>query len=157
MSATAIGMEKAMVGQPAPDFNMASTKNLETLGENVKLSDYRGKVVVLNFWATWCPPCRHEIPDFIAAQKRYHDRGVEFLGIALDDEGSEVVAPFVKSHGINYPVLLDNGEVFKLYVESDAIPSTFFIDRQGKIRQHYEHMIDKRVIENALDKMLAEK
>ena len=136
----------------APDFSLVSLE-----GKTVRLSDYRGKVVVLNFWATWCPPCRKEIPDFIDTQSRYRERGVEFIGIALDDEGRAVVEPFARQVGINYTVLIGDEEVINKFSAGYAIPETFVMDRNGQIRQHYEGMIGKKEIEKALNAIMAEK
>lgn len=135
----------------APDFELTDLKN-----KKVKLSQYRGKVVVLNFWATWCPPCRKEIPDFIETYSNYREKGVEFLGIALDDEGREVVAPFVSAKSINYPILIGEPKVVSSYGGIEAVPTTFLIDREGRIQFHGEGAISRGTLEKALDKMLAQ-
>ena len=133
----------------APNFTLMSLD-----GRSVKLSDYRGKVVVINFWATWCPPCRAEIPDLIAAQQRYREKGVEILGIALDDDGREVVEPFVRDNGITYPVLIGNEEVTRLYGGISSIPTTFILDREGAIQRHYDTMLTRLEIDSALEEIL---
>jgi thiol-disulfide isomerase/thioredoxin len=133
----------------APDFTLMSLD-----GRPVKLSDYRGKVVVINFWATWCPPCRAEIPDLVAAQQHYRDRGVEILGIALDDEGREVVEPFVRDNGITYPVLIGDEAIMSLYGGISSIPTTFFLNRDGSIQRHYDRMLSRLEIDSALEEIL---
>lgn len=114
--------------KPAPDFALKDAD-----GKNVKLSDYRGKVVLLNFWATWCGPCQLEIPWFIDFQKQYQSQGLEIIGVSMDDEGWPVIKPFVASHKMNYRVLLGNDSVTQLYGGIDSLPTTFLIDRQGRV------------------------
>lgn len=138
----------------APNFALQTLDN-----RTVTLDAYRGKIVVLNFWATWCPPCRYEIPDFIAAQKRYRDKGIEFIGIALDEDGREAVAPFVQEQGINYTVVLGEPKVLGKVVESyggiQGIPTTFFIDREGRIQERVNGAIYGDDLETMLKQMLA--
>lgn len=136
----------------APDFEL---KDLD--GKVHHLSDYRGKVVVLNFWATWCPPCRKELPDFVEIQKAMADQGVQFIGIALDDEGIDKVKPWVASHAIPYPILLPDAKVAASYGEMSSIPVTYFIDRKGMIRQTFIGMRQRPVIEKAIAPLAAEK
>ena len=118
----------AKVGEIATDFELA------TLGGNsVKLSDYRGKVVFLNIWATWCPPCREEMPSMEALYQRLKGRRFEMLAVSIDGKGEEVVGPFVAKHGLTFPVLLDpDNKTYKLYGLT-GIPETFFIDGNGVI------------------------
>jgi peroxiredoxin len=136
---------------PAPDFAL---KDLD--GNTHKLSDYRGKVVVLNFWATWCPPCRAEIPGFVEEQKTLGPN-VQFLGIALDDDGATSVKPWAASHGINYPVLLTDQSVTHDYGDINSIPATFYIDKQGRIRHAAIGAQEKDVLEANIKPLLAEK
>jgi len=112
----------------APDFTL---KNLE--GNDVTLSSLKGKLVFVNFWATWCGPCRQEIPSFIDLVKKYGKDGFTVLGIALDPREFEKVPGFAKEIGINYPILYDNVGVSELYGGIRSIPTTFVIDREGKV------------------------
>ncbi len=113
---------------PAPDFTLQDAN-----GNSVKLSDAQGKVVLLNFWATWCGPCQLEIPWFIAFQQEYKSKGLEVIGVAMDEEGWKVIKPYVNEHKMNYRVVLGNDSVTQLYGGVDSLPTTFIIDRSGKI------------------------
>jgi thiol-disulfide isomerase/thioredoxin len=135
---------------PAPDFNLPNLTD-----QTVKLSQYRGKIVVLNFWATWCGPCRMEIPDFIDAQKIYRDKGVEFIGIAIDEEGKEIVKPFADKLGMNYLVLIGDEKTVNNYGGISAIPTTFFIDRDGQIQGQAQGALRRADLTKVLDQLLA--
>lgn len=106
-------------------------KNLE--GKPVKLSDFKGKVVLLNFWATWCPPCREEIPDLVSLQKQYASQGLVVLGISMDEGGPARVASFAKKYEINYPIVLGDEKTSAAYGGIQVLPTTFVIDRKGRI------------------------
>ena len=115
-------------GQPAPDFELQSLD-----GKNVKLSDFRGKAVLLNFWATWCIPCKVEMPWFVELQKEYGPQGFQIVGVAMDDASTEDIAKFAHEMGVNYPVLLGKEAVGQSYGGVGVLPTTFFIDRDGKL------------------------
>jgi thiol-disulfide isomerase/thioredoxin len=117
----------ALQGQLAPGFEL---KSLE--GQNVKLSDFRGKAVLLNFWATWCGPCKIEMPWFVELQKEYGPQGLQIVGVAMDDSSTQDIAKFVKEMGVNYPILLGTESVGQSYGGVGALPTTFFVDRDGK-------------------------
>ena len=136
-------------GAPAPPWQL-----LDLNGKPVSLSDFKGKVVILDFWATWCPPCREEIPHFIDLQKRYGNQGLAVVGISLDQGGPEVVASFVKDNGINYPVVMANDEVPTLYGNIEVIPTTFVINPTGEIVKQYVGLTDISVIEGDVKKLL---
>lgn len=112
----------------APDFTLNDSS-----GRPVRLSELRGDVVLLNFWATWCAPCRIEIPMFIAFQQAYRDRHFVVLGVALDDQGWNVVRPYADAKKINYPVMVGDQTIADLFGGLKAVPTTLIIDRQGRI------------------------
>lgn len=120
--------------RPAPAFEL---KDLD--GKIVHLSDFAGKVVVLNFFATWCPPCRWEIPQFNEIQKKYADQGVQFVGVSLDDEGAEKVKTWASTHPVAYPIVMTDPDhkILDTYDVKTAIPVTFIIDRKGMMRGEY--------------------
>lgn len=123
---------KAEVGSLAPDFLLGGMKE----GEEVRLSDYRGRPVVLNFWATWCAPCRKEIPNLVAAYDQYADEGLVVIGLN-HEEGSSIVKPYVDKFGMDFPIAIDlDGEMWDRY-RLLGLPTTFFIDRDGVIRSIY--------------------
>jgi len=115
-------------GAKAPDFELTSLD-----GRKVKLSDYRGKAVVLNFWATWCAPCKIEMPWFVDLQNQYASDGLTIIGIAMDDSTPQKIAEFASEVGVNYPVLLGTNKVSEAYGDVEFLPTTFYINRQGKI------------------------
>lgn len=136
------------IGQYAPDFTL---KTLE--GKKVKLSNYRGKKVILNFWATWCPPCKEEIPHMEKYYKSLNKKdNVEILAVNLtsSDKSKEYIKEFAKSYDITYPILLDKeGEQQKQY-EIVTIPTTFFINESGQIKQKAVGPMDKGMMENTM-------
>jgi peroxiredoxin len=131
----------------APAFTL-----VDLTGKNVSLSDFKGKVVVLDFWATWCPPCRREIPDFISLQKQYASQGVQIIGIALDEP--EKVQAFARDNGMNYPVLLGNDAITAKYGGIEGIPTTFIIDKTGRIVNKFEGFRPRETFEAEIKKLL---
>jgi peroxiredoxin len=132
-----------------PDFT------LKTLaGETINLRSLEGqKVVVVNFWATWCGPCRHEIPDFNDIYSRYRDRGVEMLGISVDSSPATDVPPFLRAVPINYPVLAGSPELTYNY-GIRGLPTTIIIDRSGRIAKRIVGMTKAETLEAELEKLL---
>lgn len=102
-------------------------------GQTVHLTDYKGKVVLLDFWATWCAPCKVEIPWFMEFEQSFKDRGFAVVGVSMDEDGWNAVKPYIENLKVNYRILLGNDEVGSLYGGVDSLPTTFLIDRQGKI------------------------
>jgi len=117
-----------VAGKPAPDFTLESLD-----GKNIQLSAYKGQAVLLNFWATWCGPCKIEMPWFVELQKEYGPQGLQIVGVAMDDASKEDIAKFVKEMGVNYPILIGKEDVGNQYGGVNVLPTTFFIDRDGKI------------------------
>lgn len=112
----------------APDFTLESLD-----GKTMRLSDLRGKAVLLNFWATWCVPCKIEMPWFVELQNQYGAQGLQIVGVAMDDASKEDIAKFAKDMGVNYPILIGKEAVGDQYGGVPALPETFFIGRDGKI------------------------
>lgn len=133
----------------APDFSLPTTD-----GKILKLSSLKGKVVIIDFWATWCPPCRKSIPDLIELKKKYGSKGFEIVGISLDTDTKNQVIPFMKEKGINYPVVYGNQNVTELYGGIEAIPTSFIIDQQGKIVASYQGLMPIQTYENHIRKLL---
>jgi cytochrome c biogenesis protein CcmG/thiol:disulfide interchange protein DsbE len=128
------GAGKEAPGDPRTDVVMAPDFTLVDLaGDQQTLSEYKGKVVFVNFWATWCGPCRQEIPYFIELTTKYKDQGFEVLGIALDPREFDKVPGFVDQIGINYPVMTDVKGVSNMYGGIRSIPTTFVVDREGYV------------------------
>ncbi len=124
-------------------------------GTTLSLGDLAGKVVVLNFWATWCGPCREEIPEFNRLQAEYGARGVQFVGVALDEEGQSIVEPFAEELSIAYPTLLDDGKVSEAYKGHYVVPTTYLIDREGVIRRRYIGAVTFETMIPILDELTA--
>lgn len=134
---------------PAPDFT------LETLdGKNMRLSDLRGKAVLLNFWATWCGPCKIETPWLVELQNQYRSQGLQIVGVAMDDSGKDEITKFAKEMGMNYPVLLGKEAVGDAYGGIPYLPETFFIGRDGKIVDKIMGIDSRSVIEQGIKKAL---
>jgi peroxiredoxin len=133
----------------APDWKLTDLD-----GKTVKFSDFRGKVVILDFWATWCMPCRVEIPQFVELQKQYGDKGLAIIGVSLDEQEPEVVKKFVKRLGVNYSIVIGNQKVAEAYGGIEGIPTTFVIDRGGRIVHGYIGYNDKGVFEKEMQSLL---
>jgi peroxiredoxin len=137
------------LGAAAPDFTLTTLD-----GKQVKLSDYRGKAVLLNFWATWCGPCKVEIPWFMELEKQYGSQGLVVLGVAMDDDGKNSVSNFAKEMKIDYTVLLGNDDVADHYGGVAGLPTTFYVDRNGKIVKKIEGLVSESDIEDGIKSAL---
>jgi len=137
--------------EPAPKWNLQDLS-----GKSVKLSDYKGKIVILDFWATWCPPCRAEIPHFIELQAEYGKRGLVVIGVSMDEDGVRSVASFAKRNDIDYPIVMGNQEVADKYGGVEFLPTTFVIDPKCNIVGKHQCLTDKSVFERAIKKLLPE-
>ena len=123
-------------------------------GEPISLADFKGKVVILDFWATWCPPCRQEIPGFVTLQRKYQDKGLVIIGVSLDKQGPSVVKPFMRELGMNYRVVMGDEKIVSDYGGIEAIPTTFIIDRQGKVVTVHQGFTDKATFEAEIRPLL---
>jgi peroxiredoxin len=133
----------------APDFALKDAQ-----GNLIKLSDYRGKVVILDFWATWCPPCRMEIPGYVKMYNKYKDDGLVIIGVSLDNDGWTPVRPFMKEYKIKYPIVLGNREIANAYGGVSAIPTTFIINRKGEIVEKKIGARSEQYFQDLLNKLL---
>jgi len=143
------GAPRITKSAPAPDFTLESLD-----GKNVRLSDLRGKAVLLNFWATWCGPCKIETPWLVEMQDKYGTQGLQVVGVAMDDSGKDEIAKFAKDMGMNYPVLLGKEAVGDDYGGVPALPESFFISRDGKIVDKIIGLRGKAEIEDSIKKAL---
>ncbi len=133
----------------APDFSLESLD-----GSTLRLSDLRGKAVLLNFWATWCGPCKIEMPWFVDFQKQYGSQGLQIVGVAMDDASKEDIAKFAKDMGVNYPILIGKESVGDQYGGVPALPETFLIGRDGKFVDKIIGLKGKADIEESIQKTL---
>ncbi len=122
--------------------------------ESYSLSDFKGKMVILNFWATWCPPCKKEIPYFIELQEKYADKGLVILGVSMDQGGWLVTKEFADEWQINYPVAMANRDMMSKYGSPSSIPTTFIITPKGKIGNQFVGYRPKDVWESEIKKVL---
>ncbi len=137
--------------KPAPDFTLP-----QITGPPLKLSDYRGKIVLLDFWATWCEPCRAEIPHLVDLQNKYGTQGLQIIGVSMDDSPDPVPA-FYKQFKMNYPVVMGNAQTGEQYGGVLGLPIAFLIDRQGQIRKKHIGATDAAVFEKEVTNLLAGK
>ncbi len=124
-------------------------------GNQVQFSDYSGKIVILNFWASWCHPCRIEIPHLIDLYNRYRDRGVQVIGIAIDPAGPEALRAFADELNVNYPMLVGDEKVFYDFGGVVGLPTTFVIDQNGTILSRHMGLVDPSIFENQILQLLA--
>jgi len=132
-----------------PDFSLK-----DSTGTLVKLSDFKGKVVLLNFWATWCGPCKIEIPWFMDFQKTYKDREFAVIGVSMDEDGWDAVKPYIEQHKLNYRVVVGNNEVSQLFGSIDSLPTTLVIDREGRIASMHLGLVSKKTYAQEIEQLL---
>ncbi len=135
----------------APEFTLK-----ELRGTMISLSTYKGKIIFLNFWATWCPPCRAEIPGFIEIFNEYKEKGLQIIGVSVDEISPEKVLEFVNEYRVNYPVVMGTPELYSSYKPGRAIPVTFIIDKEGMIRHKHIGYMDKDTLKNYFNQLNSE-
>jgi len=139
-----------LIGNLAPDFELQMLD-----GKSLKLSGLRGKAVLLNFWATYCGPCKIEMPWFVELQKEYGPQGFQIVGVANDDASTEDIAKFAKEMGINYPILIGKDSVSDSYKVS-VLPTTFFLDRDGKLIAREFGLVSRSVFVDHIKKAMSQ-
>jgi peroxiredoxin len=125
-------------------------------GETFRLSDQKGKVVLMNIWATWCAPCHDETPDFVDLYNSYKDEGLVVLGVSIDEQGRSVVEPFMEKYDVNYPMIIDDGSVMDKYGPTMGIPTSYVIDREGNLRYFAVGALTQKELEPKLQRLLSE-
>jgi peroxiredoxin len=148
-SVSAASVKPIKERREAPDFALKDAN-----GKTAKLSDYRGKVVLLNFWATWCGPCKIEIPWFMEFEQKHKDQGFVVLGVSMDEDGWDSVKPYVSREHVNYRILLGNDDIATLYGGVDSLPTTFLIDREGRIAAIHVGLVSKSEYQDDINHLL---
>ncbi|HKR93711.1 MAG TPA: TlpA disulfide reductase family protein [Candidatus Angelobacter sp.] len=138
-------------GSVAPNFSLKSLPD----GKSIELSSLRGKAVLVNFWATYCGPCKIEMPWLDELQKKYGPQGLEILGVAMDDSDEQPIIDFAHKMGVSYPILKGTNKVGDLYGGVDRLPLSYFVDRDGKITHEIVGLVSESDIENAIKEALA--
>lgn len=134
----------------------ADFKLVDSNGKEVTLSEYKDKVVLLNFWATWCGPCQVEIPWFKEFEQTYKDRGFAVLGVSSDEGGWADVRPYMESRKMNYRIALDDQKMPAPYKDIEALPTTYLIDRQGRVAKIHTGLVSRATYEYGIEKLLAD-
>ena len=142
-------LEKPAIGKTAPDFTLEDAE-----ATPVTLGDFKGKVVLLNFWATWCEPCQTEVPWFIEFQKEWKARGFTVIGVSMDEDGWESVKPWIAERDVNYPIVVVNEYVRRLYGGIDVLPTTLIIGRDGKVAFMHSSLIPREQYEREIVQLL---
>jgi peroxiredoxin len=147
-----VGITKIGERRTAPDFTLPDNS-----GEPIRLSSFRGQVILLNFWATWCAPCKVEIPWFVEFQRAYQESGFEVLGVSLDQDGWRSVAHYIEEKKINYHVMIGDDEIVQVYGGLESLPTTFIIDKTGRIAATHVGLVEKKTYQEEIKALLAER
>jgi len=136
----------AQAASPMPRFVLPSVID----GKAIDSATFKGKALLVNFWATWCPPCRKEIPSLIALQEKYGAKGFSVIGISTDQGGSSLVAKFAQKMNINYPVVISDNDTPRNFGNILGIPTSFLVDKDGNVRKRYDGYVDHETLERDL-------
>jgi len=163
----AIGPVQQATAPAAPDGSEACTSKVvpaklnftikDSDDKKIKLADFKGKVIVLNFWATWCVPCKTEIPEFVELQKQYEAEGVQFIGVSVDEKNTlSKLKPYIAEHSMNYPVLVGNSNegLIDAYGPLGTVPTTYLIKRDGNLCKRHSGAVTKDVLERELKTLI---
>lgn len=140
----------AHAATPMPRFVLSSV----TDGKAIDSNTYKGKALLINFWATWCPPCRKEIPSLIELQEKHGAKGFSVIGISTDQGGSSLVAKFAQKMQINYPVVISDNDTPRNFGNILGIPTSFLVDKEGNVRKRYDGYVDHETLERDLLQIL---
>ena len=150
LPAPAITIKKQAERKKAPDFELK-----DGAGRTVRLSDYKGKIVVLDFWATWCGPCKAEIPWLNELSRKYEAEGVVVLGISMDEDRWDAVKPFMEKVEMTYPVLMGTRRVTYLYGDVEGLPVAFFVDREQRVAAIHAGAASRKAVEQTIQTLLS--
>jgi len=146
-----VPLYKSQTSVPAKDFKVTLIN-----GDTFQLSTLKGKVVLINIWATWCAPCREETPEFVKLYNKYKNKGLVVLGVSIDKQKESVVRPFMNKYNVNYPIVIDDGTVMDKYGPTMGIPTSYIIDKEGVLRYFAVGALTQKELEPRIQKMLAE-
>ncbi len=147
---TGAPLKKDKLRKQAPELDLPDAH-----GRPVRIAELRGKVVLLDFWATWCAPCKKEIPEFLDLEKKYRSRGLALIGVSMDSEGWPAVTPFMEKMAMDYPVVLGTKRTAYLYGDVELLPLTFLIDRQGRVAAIHSGAVSRKDLEGEIRKLLS--
>jgi thiol-disulfide isomerase/thioredoxin len=129
---------------------------MDSGGRYRELAEFRGRPVVLNFWATWCRPCRDELPLLDRVYRRYRERGLEVVAISIDEKGWRAIRPFLSSHPVSFPILLADSRTRKSYGGPPVVPTTWFLDRRGRVVATHREGLEEEQLRGVVELLLAE-